>query len=115
MDRPRSCELVDRVRVETGIALDPRLPVIGFARRMTEYKRPELLFTDLERLTAIAARQPFNLVLGARLIRTTNRAGGRSRASINMHARWQAGSRSRICRTMGWRRRLAARVGSDLW
>ena len=34
--------------------LDPARFTIGFARRMTDYKRPGLLFTDLERLRAIA-------------------------------------------------------------
>ena len=34
----------------------PDLPLIAFARRMTGYKRPDLLFADLERLRAIAAR-----------------------------------------------------------
>src|SRR5690606_2703885 len=36
------------------------------ARRMTEYKRPELLFADLERLRGIAARQPFQVVLAGK-------------------------------------------------
>ena len=46
--------LVERVQALTGVRLDPELPILGFARRMTAYKRPDLLFTDLERLKAIA-------------------------------------------------------------
>ena len=49
-----------------GIRLDADLPIIGFARRMTAYKRPDLLFSDLQRLKAIAARQPFQLVLAGK-------------------------------------------------
>src|SRR5438874_1444983 len=33
-------------------------PIVGFARRMTGYKRPLLLFEDLGRLTAIASQYP---------------------------------------------------------
>lgn len=58
--------LVDKVREQTGVVLDPELPTIGFARRMTAYKRPELLFTDLERLRAIARRFPFQIVLAGK-------------------------------------------------
>ncbi|MBL6748884.1 MAG: alpha-glucan family phosphorylase [Nevskia sp.] len=49
-----------------GVALAPELPTIGFARRMTSYKRPELLFSDLERLRAIAQRWPFQIVWGGK-------------------------------------------------
>jgi starch phosphorylase len=41
--------------------------VIGFARRSTEYKRPLLLFRDLERLKRIAARfGPLNLLFAGK-------------------------------------------------
>ena len=46
--------------------MDPELPVIAFARRMTEYKRPDLLFKDVERLLAIAAKRPFQLVIAGK-------------------------------------------------
>jgi starch phosphorylase len=59
-------ELIARVRAACSIELDPALPVIGFARRMTQYKRPELFFADLERLRAIAARQPFQAVFAGK-------------------------------------------------
>jgi glycogen phosphorylase len=58
--------LFARVRELAGVALDPELPTLGFARRMTGYKRPELLFTDLDRLRAIARRQPFQVVLAGK-------------------------------------------------
>jgi starch phosphorylase len=59
-------ELVELVRAQCGVELDPRMPLVGFARRMTQYKRPELVFTDLERLKAIAARQPFQAVFSGK-------------------------------------------------
>ena len=58
--------LVDRVASLTSVRLDPELPVVGFARRMTAYKRPDLLFTDLERLRAIAQQSPFQVVLAGK-------------------------------------------------
>jgi starch phosphorylase len=50
----------------TGITLDPDLPILGFARRMTGYKRPLLLFSDIERLRQIAARHPFQVVMAGK-------------------------------------------------
>ncbi|MFZ5876605.1 MAG: alpha-glucan family phosphorylase [Nitrospirota bacterium] len=59
-------DLIALVRRLTGAALDPALPIIGFARRMTAYKRPDLLFADLDRLRAIARRRPFQVVLAGK-------------------------------------------------
>ena len=58
--------LIDKVRALTGIALHPKIPILGFARRMTAYKRPDLLFSDLERLKAIARNHPFQVVLAGK-------------------------------------------------
>lgn len=56
-------ELIRRVS-QHDFQLD--LPVLGYARRMTQYKRPELLFADPERLLAIAEKQPFQIVLAGK-------------------------------------------------
>ena len=58
--------LLERVRSQTGKSLGADLPIFGFARRMTAYKRPDLLFRDLARLRAIAAKQPFQIVLAGK-------------------------------------------------
>jgi starch phosphorylase len=58
--------LMERVRQASGLVLDPSLPILGFARRMTEYKRPSLLFADLERLRAVAAKWPFQVVIAGK-------------------------------------------------
>ena len=39
---------------------------IGFARRMTAYKRPLLLFSDIARLRAIAERYPLQIVMAGK-------------------------------------------------
>ena len=59
-------ELLGRVEEICGIRLDPGLPLLGFARRMTSYKRPELLFVDPERLRNIARRWPFQVVMAGK-------------------------------------------------
>lgn len=58
--------LIERVRQLTQTPLDPDLPIIGFARRITAYKRPYLLFSDPARLSAIAREQPFQLVMAGK-------------------------------------------------
>ncbi len=58
--------LIDTVKSASNVALDPELPIIGDARRMTADKRPDLLFSDLERLRRIARRYPFQIVLAGK-------------------------------------------------
>ena len=78
--------LVDRVQSMTGRALDPTALIIGYARRMTAYKRPDLLFTDLERLRAIARQQPFQLVLAGKA-HPHDEPGKRLVEQLHAHAR----------------------------
>ncbi len=59
-------ELVDFVSAKTGVHMDPEKPIIGYARRMTSYKRPELLFTSLDALRRINGRHPFQIVLSGK-------------------------------------------------
>ncbi len=49
-----------------GQQLDPRRFTIGFARRMTDYKRPSLLFSDVARLKKIAKKHPIQIVLAGK-------------------------------------------------
>jgi starch phosphorylase len=58
--------LIDKVEELTGVALQADIPILGFARRMTAYKRPDLIFSDLNRLQAIARDQPFQIVLAGK-------------------------------------------------
>jgi starch phosphorylase len=49
--------LLHHVNLETNAGMDADLFTIGFARRAATYKRTDLLFTDIERLKAIASRR----------------------------------------------------------
>jgi glycogen phosphorylase len=54
--------------VAAGTLLEPNALTIGFARRFTGYKRPELIFHDPDRLIAIltAARRPVQIVFAGK-------------------------------------------------
>ena len=57
------------LRIVTGGAmLDPQVLTIGFARRFTAYKRPELVFHDPQRLARIlsAANRPVQIVFAGK-------------------------------------------------
>ena len=64
--RAAKMDLASKVRERAGVDWDPDLPVLGFARRMTGYKRPDILFTDLERLLAIHREHPFQVVISGK-------------------------------------------------
>jgi glycogen phosphorylase len=59
-------DLLAQVRELSGVSLDPDLPILAFARRMTGYKRPLLLFSDVDRLVSIASRHPFQIVMAGK-------------------------------------------------
>lgn len=47
-------DLFKEVMARTGVDMSPDVLTIGFARRATPYKRADLLFRDIQRLTSIA-------------------------------------------------------------
>jgi starch phosphorylase len=47
--------LLDCVKENTGVEMNPDILTIGFARRATAYKRADLIFSDIERLERIGA------------------------------------------------------------
>ncbi|ODT17515.1 MAG: alpha-glucan phosphorylase [Kaistia sp. SCN 65-12] len=55
--------LLGAVRERTGAEFRLDVPLIGFARRMTSYKRPNLLFSDLAKLKQLARERPIQVVL----------------------------------------------------
>ena len=59
-------DLVSLVKTSTGTILDPERAILGFARRMTGYKRPLLLFADLDRLKAVTSRYPIQVVIAGK-------------------------------------------------
>ncbi|MEX2214182.1 MAG: alpha-glucan family phosphorylase [Phycisphaeraceae bacterium] len=48
--------LIDHIHEQTGETWDVSALTIGYARRATAYKRPDLLFSDVDRLKSIAAQ-----------------------------------------------------------
>ncbi len=83
--------LIEKVKALTGVQLSLHLPIFGFARRMTAYKRPDLLFTDLARLKAIADEHPFQLVLAGKA-HPRDDGGKRLIEMLHAHMRELAGS-----------------------
>jgi starch phosphorylase len=78
--------MLGAVRERTGRELDPQAFTVVFARRMTEYKRPGLVFADKPRLTEMAKKLgPVQLVFagkahphdgrGREIIQQIHRAG----------------------------------------
>jgi glycogen phosphorylase len=55
-------KLLSHVEQVTGVAMDPNVLTLGFARRATAYKRPHLLFRDIDRLLKIAEKGPLQVV-----------------------------------------------------
>ena len=55
------------LKSRAGVQLDEKVFTVGFARRAAVYKRPELLFTDIERLKWIARQVgPLQIVYGGK-------------------------------------------------
>jgi starch phosphorylase len=83
--------LIEKVQSLTGVLLQPEISILGFARRMTAYKRPDLLFTDLERLKAIARNYPFQIVLAGKA-HPYDENGKQMIEQLHAHARNLAGT-----------------------
>jgi starch phosphorylase len=107
--------LIDCVRSDCGIEFDPALPVIGYARRMTEYKRPELFFADVERLLEINSRYPLQAVFAGKA-HPQDRGGKQAIELLNRRIRELAGS-IRMAFLPNYTMATALRLvsGSDIW
>jgi starch phosphorylase len=103
------------VKELTSIELRPDLPVIGFARRMTEYKRAGLLFDDVERLAEIARRRPFQAVF-AGLAHPRDEGGHALIALIHQKMR-QLSNAVPMVFLANYNMRIAASLvsGADVW
>lgn len=93
LDAHRSAKeaLMMKVQELTGLTLEMSVATLGFARRMTAYKRPDLLFEDLERLRRIARAQPIQIVLAGKA-HPHDEEGKRLIALLHQRARALAGS-----------------------
>ncbi len=108
-------ELLARVLQRAGVALDPALPTIVFARRMTGYKRPTLVLEDRERLVAIAERLPFQLVFAGKA--HPKDADGRGLIAKIVTAAKELAGKVTIAFLPGYDFALAKTLvsGADLW
>ena len=107
--------LLELAREQCRVDFDPRLPLIGFARRMTQYKRPELFFTDIERLKAIAARAPFQAVFAGKA-HPRDEMGKRAVEALHQHIR-ELGATIKMAYLPNYTMETAAALvaGTDLW
>ncbi|MGC8813877.1 alpha-glucan family phosphorylase [Dictyoglomus sp.] len=55
-------DLIKLISNETGVQFDENVLTIGFARRATAYKRPHLLFSDINRLKKVKRKGPIQIV-----------------------------------------------------
>jgi glycogen phosphorylase len=108
-------DLLDRVNGQSAVQLRADVPLVGFARRMTEYKRPALLFTDVERLAEIARAQPFQVVF-AGMAHPHDEHGKELIAQINGHIRQLSNSIPMVF-LPNYDMRIAASLvaGADIW
>jgi glycogen phosphorylase len=107
--------LIARTRAITGVSLDEQTPILGFARRMTGYKRPDLLFADPQRLRALAATHPLQVVLAGKA-HPRDEGGKRLIEQVHAHARELSGA-LRIVYLPNYDLSLAQLLvaGSDIW
>jgi starch phosphorylase len=107
--------LIDRVQAISGQVLDPALPLIAFARRMTAYKRPDLLFSDAARLRSIARVHPFQVVIAGKA-HPHDDPGKRLIAEMHRHAQELEGA-TEVVFMPGYDMELARLMtsGCDVW
>ncbi|MFW5936135.1 MAG: alpha-glucan family phosphorylase [Candidatus Hadarchaeota archaeon] len=58
--------LIDFVNSRNDIDMDYNTLTLGFARRITKYKRPDLLFSDPHRLVRISRKYPLQIILAGK-------------------------------------------------
>jgi starch phosphorylase len=89
--------------------------LIGFARRMTGYKRPDLLFTDIDRLRAAFRNKPFQIVCAGKA-HPHDFEGKRLIGELNRHIRELEG-KIRMAFLPNYDLDIAARLvsGCDIW
>jgi starch phosphorylase len=108
--------LLEEVERRTGVRLDPGVMTIGFARRATPYKRADLIFSDLERLTSIARTVgKLQIVFGGKA--HPHDAGGKELIRRIFAAREKLGDVVKIVYVENYEMALAYKMvsGVDLW
>ena len=113
--RQAKAALIEKIAGLAGVNLNPKVPIFGFARRMTAYKRPDLLFSDLERLKGIAEQWPFQLVMAGKA-HPRDEGGKRLIEEIHTHLRELDGTvRGVFLPNYDMEQALALVSGVDVW
>ena len=109
-------ELIRCVNEASGVAMDPNVFTIGFARRATAWKRADLVFHDIARLEAIHARAgAFQLVYGGKA--HPNDEAGKALIRRIFEIKAALGNKIRLAYLEEYDMRLARLMtaGADLW
>lgn len=109
-------DLVDRVNRSTNAGMDVDHLTLGFARRATSYKRPGLVFQDLERLRQIAAEVgPLQLVFAGKAHPADE--SGKEVIRRVFEAKEHLGTEVRVAWLENYDLELARRIipGVDVW
>lgn len=108
--------LLDEVARRTGTELDPQVMTIGFARRATPYKRADLIFSDLDRLRAIASGAGSLQIVFAGKAHPRDE-GGKELIRHIFHAARELGGSVRVVYLENYEMDLSALLtsGVDLW
>jgi glycogen phosphorylase len=108
--------LIDEIARRTGQQLDPSVMTIGFARRATPYKRADLIFSDLDRLTQIARTVgKIQIVYGGKA--HPHDGGGKDLIRRIYSARERLGDMVKVVYIENYEMSVAAQMvaGVDLW
>ncbi|MCW3995832.1 MAG: alpha-glucan family phosphorylase [Candidatus Bathyarchaeota archaeon] len=62
----QKADLIEYCNKTANVNLSPDVFTIGFARRMTEYKRPTLLFSDLNRLRSMSKKYKLQIIMSGK-------------------------------------------------
>ncbi len=108
-------DLLAEVARRTGRKLQPDQLLLAFARRITGYKRPDLLFSDIERLRAIHQKHPVQIVMAGKS-HPRDEGGKALLKNIHRHIKELAGELD-VVYMPGYDMTLAKTMvaGADLW
>jgi starch phosphorylase len=109
--------LIERVNRERDAGMDLETFTIGFARRATQYKRADLIFTDVGRLKDIAERAGAIQLVFAGKAHPHDQGGKEMIQHIYRARQTFAGSKVRIAYLSGYDMDLGRLMtaGADLW
>ena len=108
--------LLHYVNREANAGMDADIFTIGFARRATTYKRVDLLFTDIERLKAIASKRHGLQIVYAGKAHPQDEAGKEQIRKV-FHARYRLRDKIKIAYLQNYSMEIGKMMtaGVDLW